>query len=57
VRGKLKAKITEARQAGPAPLGKAWAKELLEFHRTIKVRRKPALPIERILEQDREDRG
>ena len=57
MRGKLKAKITEARQAGPAPLGKAWAKELLEFHRTMKVRRKPALPIERILEQDREDRG
>ncbi len=46
----------EARQGNPAAVGKAWAGELRELHRTMKVRRKPALPIERILEQDREDR-
>lgn len=56
VHGKVKARLTEARQAGPAALGKAWADELRELHRTMKVRRRPALPIERILEQDREDR-
>lgn len=56
VHGKVKARLTEARQVGPASLGKAWADELRELHRTMKVRRKPALPVEQILERDRMDR-
>ena len=56
VHGKVKARLTQAPQAAPATLGKAWADELRELHRTIKVRRKPALSIEQILEQDRADR-
>jgi len=52
----VKARLIEARHADPPALGKAWADELRELHRTMKVRRKPALPIERNLEQDREDR-
>ena len=56
VHGKVKARLTKAGQAAPAALGKAWADELREFHRTLKVRRKPAMPIERTLLDDREDR-
>jgi prevent-host-death family protein len=56
VHGKVKARLTGARQAAPAVLGKAWADELRELHRTMKVRRKPALSMEQILQQDRTDR-
>jgi prevent-host-death family protein len=56
VHGKVKARLIEAPQAAPPALGKAWADELRQLHRTMKVRRKPALPIEQILEEDREDR-
>ena len=56
VHGKVKARLTEARQASPASLGKAWADDLQELHRTMKVRRKPALPVEQIVEQGRTDR-
>jgi prevent-host-death family protein len=56
VHGKVKARLTEARQPAPAALGKAWADELRELHRTMKVRRKPALSMDQILQQDRTDR-
>lgn len=60
VHGKVKARLSEARQATPAAMGKTWADELRALHGDDrgkpKPRRKPVLPVEKILEQDREDR-
>lgn len=55
VRGQLKARLTQATPEA-AKVGEAWAEELRLLQRSMKGRRKPRLPAERILAEEREDR-
>jgi prevent-host-death family protein len=55
VRGRVKARLT---QAAPQPVktGAAWATELRDLQRSMKVRPKPRSTIEQIVAEQREDR-
>jgi prevent-host-death family protein len=55
VRGQVKARLTQAVPVPPQS-GAKWAEELRALHRSMKVRPKPRLTIERILAEERGDR-
>lgn len=55
VRGKVKARLTQAIPPGHASAGARWARELRALHRVYGTRR-AHLSIEQILTEEREDR-
>jgi prevent-host-death family protein len=56
VRGTVRARLTSV-EASPAGFdGRAWVRGLRTHQESIAVRKKPRLTIERILEEQREDR-
>ena len=56
VRGKVKARLTQASARGRASSMPAWAGELRSLQKAYSARAKPSISIEEILASDREDR-
>ena len=57
VRGTVKARLTKVEAPSAGFDGRAWVGKLRTLQRAIAGRKKPKLAIERILAEQREDRG